>query len=97
MACLESCLTLAYSEPCHVQDPGIFRNKEYIQNSVKTYSGIFITFRNARILKTLPYLELWHIYNFGILMAKAYLESCLFRHIHAYSGIFNNGYPDNYP
>ena len=44
---------------------GIFRNQDilYIQNSVKAYSGIFRTLCDARILKTLPYSEFWHIGN----------------------------------
>ena len=71
-----SCIfrTWPYPESWHIQNP------RYIQNSIKAYSGIYIqTLCNARILRTLPYLG-----------PEAYSESSLFRHIQAYSGIFNN-------
>ena len=78
------CKTLPYSESWHIQ------NSRYIQNSVKTYSGIFSRLCNTRILKNLLYSELCHIQNFGIEKLEAYSDSCLFRHIQAYSNIFNN-------
>ena len=45
---LEFSVALAYSELCHIQNPGIFRA------SVKTYSSIFRTLCKTRILRTLP-------------------------------------------
>ena len=76
MAYLEPCVTPAYSEPCHTQNPGIFRTRNIIcisQNSVKANSDIFRTLWNACILRTLPYLELCHIQNFG---SEVYSEIC---------------------
>ena len=61
---------VAYLEPCvtfHIQNPVIFRILKYLEceiYSIKTYSGIFRILRNARMLRTVPYLELlefWHI------------------------------------
>ena len=45
------------------------------------------TLRNASILRTLPYSfsELCHVQNFGKFMTEAYSESCLVKHIPAYS------------
>ena len=51
VAYLELCVTLVYLDLPYT-------NARSIQNSVKTYSGTFRTLCNARILKTLPYLEL---------------------------------------
>ena len=64
VAYLEPCVTLAYSEFWHIQNP------IYIQNSVKAYFGIFRTLFNVRMLRTLPYLELCHIQDFGIFRTK---------------------------
>ena len=52
VACLEPFVNLSYSESWHIQNP------RYTQNSVKGNSVIFRTLCNARILRTLPYLEL---------------------------------------
>ena len=86
VAYLEPCITVAYSEVWHI------RNPRYIQNSVKAYPGIFRTLCNTLIRRTLLYSELCHIQNVGLayLGSEAYSESCLFRHIQAYSDIFNN-------
>ena len=85
---------MAYTEPCHKQNPGIFRTRDiFKKNSVIAYSGI-LRACSARILRTLYwgllYLGLCHIQNFGLFRTLAYSESCLFRHIQAYSDIFNN-------
>ena len=53
-----------------------------IQNSVKVYSGLFRTLRNARILRTMQIL--------AYLGPKTYTKSSLYRHIQVYSGIFDN-------
>ena len=81
-----SCIfrTLPCSESLHIQNP------RYIQNSIKKHSSIFRRLRNARILKTLPYSELCHIQNLAYSGLEAYSESCLYRYIQTYSGIFKN-------
>ena len=38
VAYLDSCVTLEYSEPCYIQNPGIFRPSIYI---LEIYQGIF--------------------------------------------------------
>ena len=87
VAYLEPCVTLVYSEPYHIQNPGIFR-------TYKIYSelcqGIFRTLCNARILRTMPFTGLSHIRCLAYLGPKVYSESCFYRHIQAYSGIFDN-------
>ena len=55
VAYLEPCITPAYSEPYHIQNPCIFRSK-----------NISRMISNARILRTLSYLELCHIQKLGI-------------------------------
>ena len=61
----ESCVILAYSEPCNIQNPGIFR----IQDMFRTLQGMFWQNQNAAkrshienpaTFGTLPYSELWH-------------------------------------
>ena len=81
-----SCIfrSLTYSESWHLY------NLRYISNSMKAYSGTFRTLCNVPTLRTLPYSELYHIQNFGIFRPEAYSEFCSYRHIQAYSGIFNN-------
>ena len=85
MASLEPCVTLAYSEPCHVQNPGIFRT----QNIFRTLSMHIMAYSECCV--TLGYQEPCHIQNFAIvrilacLGPKAYSEPCLFRHILGYS------------
>ena len=58
-AYLEPCITLAYSEPSHIRNPCVFRSK-----------NISRTLCNARILRTLPYLELRYIQNFGMFRTR---------------------------
>ena len=75
VAYLEPCVTLAYSEPCHVQNPGIFRT----QNVLKTLSR-HMAYSERCV--TLAYGEPCHIQNFAIFRFLAYLgpeaysESC---------------------
>ena len=68
-AYLEPCVTLAYSEHCCIQNPGIFRTR-YIQDSIKAYSGILRNRCNICILRILPYSELCHIQIFGMLRTQ---------------------------
>ena len=89
VAYLEPCVTLTYSEPCHIQNPGIFRTQDIfrtLSRHILTYSKRCVTF---------AFWELCHIQKFAIFRILAYLgqeaysESCLQRHIQAYWGIFN--------
>ena len=90
VAYLEPCVILAYSEPCHIQNPGMFRTRDI----VRTLSRHILAYSKCCV--TLSYWELCHIQNFVIfrilayLGLKAYSESCLYRHIQVYSGISNN-------
>ena len=71
---LEPCITLAYPELCHIQNPGIFRTRDIFQalpRHVLPYSQRCVT---------LTYREPCHVYNFA-----TFRISCLFRHIQAYS------------
>ena len=79
------CVILTYSEPCPIQNPGIFRT----QDIFRTLSRHILAYSERCVI--LAYWEPCHIQNFGIFLGpQAYSESCLFRHIQAYSGIFNN-------
>ena len=84
VAYLKFCVTLAYSEPCHIQKPGIFRT----QVIFRTLSRHILAYSEHCIILT--HWEPCHIQNFGICSTWAYSESCLFSHIQAYSTIFNN-------
>ena len=81
----QPCAALAYSKPSSIQNYGIFRTQ-----------GIFRTpsshdLRYSERCLTLVYWEPFHIQNFAIfrifsyLGRKSYSESCLYRHIQAYS------------
>ena len=83
---LELCITLAYSESWHLWDP------RYIHNSVKAYSGILRTLCNAHIFKTLPYLELCYIQNYGILLTWGKLRTPQTSDSLRNSGAKNNWY-----
>ena len=76
---------LPYSESWYIQ------NLRYIQNYVKTYSGLFRTLCNTHILRTLPYSVLCRI-HFDIFKIR-----CVFRNlfIYACSAIFNNNSYNN--
>ena len=90
VAFLEAYVTLAYSEHCHIQNPGIFRT----QDIFRTMSRHLLVYSERCV--TLAYWEPCPIQNSAIFRILAYLgpeaysESCLFRHIQAYSDIFNN-------
>ena len=82
---LEPCLTLGYSEPCHIQNPGIFR----------TLSRYILAYLECCV--TLAYWEPCHIQDFVIFRIWAYLgpqaySESSFRDIQAYSDIFNSSY-----
>ena len=57
----EPCVTLAYSEPCHIQNPGIFR----AQDIFRTLSSQILAYSKRCV--TLAYWEHWHIQNCAIL------------------------------
>ena len=90
VAYLEPCVTLEYSEYCHIQNPGIFSTQDIFRTLSKHILVLFRKQCNAFILRTLSYSELCHIQKIGILRLQAYSESCSFRHIQVYSGIFSN-------
>ena len=80
----EPCVTLAYSEPCHIQNPGIYRAQDIfssLSRHILAYSEHCVT----RILRILSYSEFSHIKNFGIFRIPGTSKSCLFRHDQAYS------------
>ena len=88
-------VTPAYSEPCHIQNPGIFRTEDKFRTLLR-----HILAYSERCV-TLAYWEPCHIQNFVIfkilayVRPEAYSKSCLYRHIQAYSGIFNNDSHNN--
>ena len=73
VAYLELCVTLAYSEPSHIQSLGIFRILAYLEPKIysELCQGIFwhISDRFA----TLVYSEPCHIQNLIIFRILAYL------------------------
>ena len=90
MAYLEPSVILVYSEPCHIQNPRIFRT----QDIFRTLSRNTLTY--PELCVTPAIWETCHIQNFVIfrilahLGLEAYSESYLYRYIQAYSGILNN-------
>ena len=91
----EPCVTLAYSETCHIQNPGIF----ITQDIFRTLSRYILVYSECCV--TLAYWEPCYIQNFAIFRILAYLNPrhvqnpVYYRHIQAYSGIFNNGSYNN--
>ena len=90
MAYLELCVTLAYSEPCHIQNPGIFRTQYIFRTLLRHilgYSERCLTLAycvTPVIFRTMPYSEVWHIYDPPMhIQNPVYLGT--FRHIRAYS------------
>ena len=81
VAYLEPCVTLAYSECYHIQNPGIFRTK----NIFTTLARHILAYSECCV--TLAYWEPFHVQDFATFTILAYLgpkvclESCLFRHI----------------
>ena len=90
VAYVEPGVTLAYSEPCHIQNSGIYGT----QDILRTLSTQILAYSERCV--TLTQWEPCHIQNFAIFRIlsyfrpEAYAESCLFKHIQAYSDIFNN-------
>ena len=90
VAYLEPCVTLAYSKPCHIQNLGIF----ITQDVFRTLSRHILIYSKRCV--TLAYWDPYYIQNVALFRILAYLgpevysKSCLFIHIQAYSGIFNN-------
>ena len=93
-----SCLTKTYLESCvtlAIQNPAIFRILACLES--KTYSELKHILAYSERCVTLAYREPCHIQNFAIfriladLGPKVYSECCLYEHIQAYSGIFDNG------
>ena len=84
MAYLELCVTLAYLEPCHIQNPGIFRN----QDIFRSLSRHILAYSECCVMFT--YWWPCHIQYFVICRSLGYLgheicsESCSFRHIQTY-------------
>ena len=76
---------LPYSESWYIQ------NLRYIQNYVKTYSGLFRTLCNTHILRTLPYSVLCRI-HFDIFKIRRVFRNLF---IYACSAIFNNNSYNN--
>ena len=79
---------VAYLEPFYIQNPGIFR----AQDIFRTLSRHILAYLKHYV--TLAYWEPCHIQNLAIFRNLAYLgpeaysESCLYRHIQAYSDIY---------
>ena len=82
--------SLAFSEPYHIQNPGIFWSWDIFRTLSRHILGY------SECCVTLTYGEPCHIQSFSLFRILAYLglktfsESCLFRHMQAYSDIFNN-------
>ena len=84
VAYLEPCVSLAYSEPCYIQNSDIFRTQDIfrtLSRDIPAYSPRGVT---------LGYWEHRHIQDFAMLRIltylrpEAYTESCLYRNIQAY-------------
>ena len=86
-----SCIfrTMPYSKSWHIENEETFR----------TLSRHILSFRtlcNVHILRTLRYSTICCIQNFGAYLGhNTYLESCLYRQIQEYSGIFDNNSYNN--
>ena len=79
---LEPCVTLAYSGPCHIQNPditGTYDTFRTLSRNILAYSEHCVTshIENPAIFRTLLYSEFWHIHN------PVYIGT--FRYIQAYS------------
>ena len=83
VAYLEPCVTLAYSEPCHIQNPGIFRT----QDIFRTLSRHILAYSECCV--TLAYWVPWHIQNVGIFRTRGIFR-ILFIYVHAldFSGAY---------
>ena len=90
VAYLKPSVSPVYSKPCHVQNPYIFRTRDIfrtLSRNIPAYSEGCVT---------LAYWKPSHIQKFVIFRIlaysglEAYSESCLYRYIQTYSGIFKN-------
>ena len=85
VAYLEPCITVTCSKSCLIQNPGIFKTWD----TFRTLSKHALAY--SEHCATLATWELFHTENFAIfrvlvcLGPSSYSESCLFRHISAYS------------
>ena len=61
---LEPCVILAYSEPCHIQNPGMFKTRVSLSRYILPCSELCVT---------IVYWEPGHIQNFAIFQILAYL------------------------
>ena len=90
VACSKLCVTLAHSEACYIQNPGIFRIRDLFRTLPRH------TLAHPEHCVRLAYWESCLTQNFTLfrnltnLRPQAYSESCLFRHTLAFSGILNN-------
>ena len=82
VAYLEPCVIRAYSEPCHVQNPGIFRTQDICRILSRHILGYSVD------CPTFAFWKPCHIQNIAILRILAFLglqayseSSCLLRHI----------------
>ena len=57
---------------------------------IQPYCGVFRILCSPCMFKTLPYSESWHIWNPRYTQNSVKPYSGIFRHIQAYSGIFND-------
>ena len=74
----EPCITLAYSETCHIQNSGIFRT----QDIFRTLSAHIVAY--SEHCRTLTYAEPCHIQNLGNIQNPRYIQDS----VKAYSRIF---------
>ena len=77
-------LELGFSEPCYIQNPGIFSTQEIFRTLSRHILAnsercVTLAFENPAIFRILAYL-----------VHEAYSESCLFSYIQAYSEISSN-------
>ena len=64
MAYLEPCVIVVYSEPCHIQNPRIFRTQDIfrtLSRNMLTYPELRWQSEKLAIFRTLSYSEFWHI------------------------------------
>ena len=89
VAYLEPCVTLAYSEPCHIQNPSIFKTWDAFRTSsrhIPAYSECCVT---------LVYWKPYHIQHFAIFHNFRICRTRGIFRILNHTGIFNNGSYNN--
>ena len=70
-----------------------FRHIQLYSRPIQTYSAILRRIQNplqSLYIQTFPYSESWHIWNLRYIQNSVKPYSGIFRHIQAYSGIFND-------